>query len=498
MNTADYLLQRADDTKIALLTKTEQYTYGQLKSACARIAGELLAAGVEPGDRVGILSDNSIFWVAAYVATLKVGAVVVPFPTVSMPDDIRRKEAVVHCRAMCLDSRLGRRYSSVLREGVTLIASDVLTASGPIWWGPPEDNFDPDREAALMLTSGTTAHPRAVRITHRNIQSNTNSIIDCLELDQHERILVILPFYYCFGTSLLHTHLRVGGSLALCNTFAYPETALDMLEVAQCTEIAGVPSTFQTLLRNTSFSTRSLTSLRKLQQAGGKLQPVFLRELMGALPNVRIYTMYGQTEATARLSYLPPEFLQTKLGSVGKGIPGVKLQVIDNEGRPVKPGEVGEIVASGDNVSPGYFNDPEASAEKFHQGQLRTGDLATVDEDGFIFIVDRKSDFIKSLGHRVSSQEIEAKILDEIKDVVGVAAIGQADLLQGESIKVFVTLRQGSQISSDGILQHCRATMARHMVPREIVIRESLPTNAHGKIVKSVLRQEAEAVRENA
>ena len=268
-----------------------------------------------------------------------------------------------------------------------------------------------------MLTSGTTARPRAVRVTHRNIQANTNSIIEYLALDHRERILVILPFYYCFGTSLLHTHLRVGGSLALCNTFAYPETALDMIDATHSTGFAGVPSTYQTLLRNTSFPKRGLKSLKKVQQAGGKLPVVFIQELRDALPEAQVFVMYGQTEATARLSYLSPSLLDEKMGSIGRGIPGVELRVVSEEDQLVKPGEVGEIIATGDNISPGYYKDPGATAEKFIGGSLRTGDLAKVDEEGFIYIVDRKSDFIKSLGHRVSSQEIEARIL-QLPEVV--------------------------------------------------------------------------------
>lgn len=492
MNTADYLLEAVDDDRPALLIDKEECTYRQLKDACARIAGELVAIGIQPGDRVGLLSENSVFWVAAYLAILKLEAVAVPFPIVSTPDDLQRKERVVRCRAMCVESRLLRKFSNAYVRDLALISGDVLNTPGPSCWNPPDVAFDPTRDAALMLTSGTTAQPRAVRITHRNIQSNTDSIIKYMELDCNHRVLVILPFYYCFGTSLLHTHLRTGASMALCNTFAYPETALDVLEATQSTEIAGVPSTFQTLLRNTSFRTRKLASLTKVQQAGGKLQPTFIRELMSVLPNARIYTMYGQTEGTARLSYLPPEYLEAKLGSIGRGIPGVTLKVVNEAGRQVQPGEVGEIIALGDNISPGYFE--VDSPETFENGCLRSGDLATVDEEGFIFVVDRKSDFIKSLGHRVSSQEIEAKIMDQVSDVVAAAAIGQADSIQGESIKVFVTVRTGSAIGPDDILRRCRTTMARHMVPKEIVIVENLPTNAHGKVMKNLLRKQAVAV----
>jgi long-chain acyl-CoA synthetase len=346
----------------------------------------------------------------------------------------------------------------------------------------------PDADVAYMFTSGTTGRPRAVRVTSRNIKANTESIIEYLKLDRDQRILVVLPFYYCFGASLLHTHLRVGGSLVFCNTFAYPETALDMIEKMGCTGIAGVPSTYQTLLRNSSLPRRELKTLKKIQQAGGKLQTVFIQELMAALPEAQIHVMYGQTEATARLSYLPPELLRAKLGSIGKGIPGVRLAVLNEAGDPVKPDEVGEIMAWGENISPGYLNEPEASIGKFVSGCLHTGDLATVDSDGFIYVVDRKDDFIKCLGHRVSSQEVEAHVI-QIPDIVSAAAIGVPDDVQGEAIIVFATLKKKSTITTEDVMAHCRQSMARHTIPKQVIFIDSLPMNAHGKVIKAKLKE---------
>ena len=344
------------------------------------------------------------------------------------------------------------------------------------------------QDAALMFTSGTTERPRAVRVTHRNIQANTDSIISYLSLTPNDRMMTVLPFYYCFGLSLLHTHLRVGGSLALNNAFAYPETALDMLEATECTGFAGVPSTYQTLLRDSTFRRRRITSLKKLQQAGGKLHNVLIEELEAALPDSEIYVMYGQTEATARLSYLPPSLLQAKLGSIGRGIPGVELRVIGESGADVKAGEIGEIVARGDNICAGYLDEPEETAQKFVEGTLRTGDLATVDEDGFIYIVDRKNDFIKSYGYRVSSQQVENTIL-ELSDLVAAAAVGQPDLVRGEAIKVFAVLRVGSTTKPEEIIAHCAQRMPRYMVPKEVVIIDRLPMNSAGKVVKAELRK---------
>jgi acyl-coenzyme A synthetase/AMP-(fatty) acid ligase len=200
--------------------------------------------------------------------------------------------------------------------------------------------------------------------------------------------------------------------------------------------------------------------------------------------------MYGQTEATARLSFLPPDKLATKLGSIGRGLHGTELSVVGEDGRPVAPGQVGEIVARGRNISPGYYNDPAATADKFAEGALLTGDLATVDEDGFIYIVDRKDDFIKSWGYRVSSQEVESCALG-LPDLVSAAAVGVPDLEAGEAIQLFVVLRPGSSIGEAEVLARCREGLAKHMVPKRVTVIDRMPLNANGKIVKGELRRRA-------
>lgn len=486
MNTADYLLENGGLSDIALIAGKTQHTYQDVKAASARVAGELTHAGVQPGDRVGILGNNSLFWVASYLAVMKLGAIAVPFATTLTPEEVGGMANYVECKTVCAERRMLRNFQSVLTGNV--VFDDVLETPGRQEWPASEADFDLDRNAALMFTSGTTAKPRLVQVTHRNIQANTDSIIEYLDLSKAERVLAVLQFYYCFGTSLLHTHLRVGGSVVMATSFVYPEVILNMMEENACTGFAGVPSTYQTLLRNSTFPKRPLKDLRKLQQAGGKLQSVLIQELVDSVPQAQVYVMYGQTEGTARLSYLAPELLATKLGSIGKGIPGVRLDVLAENGDPVKPGEVGEIIARGDNISPGYWHDPEASAPKFIDGALHTGDLATVDDDGYIFVVDRKADFIKSYGNRVSSQRIEECIL-EIPDVVGAAVIGEPDLVRGEAILAFVVRRTGAQLEPADIINHCGNRLANYMVPKSVIFLDSLPMNAHGKIVKNELRK---------
>jgi len=489
LNTSDYLLNTTNAEALAFITKDMQVSYGLFRSICARLIVELRNNNIGFGDRVAIWGVNTPYWAAAYLAIMKIGAVAVPISTLISADDFRRNISFAGCKFLFVDSSLNKRNLSCCSEFPTYILDDRLLEIGHLDWIVSDPYIDKDSDAALMFTSGTTSRPRAVRITHRNIQANTDSIVKYLELSSDERMMVILPFFYCFGTSLLHTHLRVGATLVLSNSFVYPETVLDLMETTICTGFAGIPTTFQTLLRNSTFPKRKLPSLRKIQQAGGKLHDALIRELVDSHPLAKVYVMYGQTEATARLSYLPPELLATKLGSIGKGIPGITLSVVKEEdGIPVHPGEIGEIIAIGDNISPGYYDDPEATREKFSKGILFTEDLAKVDVEGFIYIVDRKSDFIKSYGHRISSYEIETCVL-QIPSVVGAAAVGVPDEYAGEKIKVFVILSARSTTKPENIIEFCHAHLPRHMWPQEIIITPSFPVNAHGKVIKSELRK---------
>jgi len=325
-------------------------------------------------------------------------------------------------------------------------------------------------------------------ISHGNIMANTSSIVEYLSLSASDRIMDVLPLHYCFGTSLLHTHLRVGGSIVIEPRFIYPELVLQRMRDTECTGFAGVPSHFQILLRKSSLAQRQLPRLRYIQQAGGQLAPAFISELRQVLPGKQIFIMYGQTEATARLSFLPPEDLDAKLGSVGKGMPGVSLSVVNEQGQQVAPGETGEIVAEGANVGLGYWHDEGETARTFRNGKLHTGDLARIDEDGFIYIVDRAKDFLKCGGKRLSCRQLE-NVLLEYPALLEAAVIGEPDELLGEAAAAYVVARDPqSAPSPDELKSHCRKRLPPQFIPKQILFVPSLPKNGSGKVLKSVLK----------
>lgn len=355
----------------------------------------------------------------------------------------------------------------------------------------PPAEVDPRKDlAAIVYTSGSTGDVKGVMVTHRNIRVNTEDIIGYVGIDPTDRAMCVLPFHYCFGTSLLHTHLMAGGSVVVNNRFMFPEKVLDEMQDRGCTGLAGVPATYQILLRKSSFVRRRLPALRWFQQAGGKLPDPFIVEIRRAFPAAKFFIMYGQTEATARLSYLPPERLDDKLGSIGRGLPHTRLAVLRPDGSPVQPGsdEVGEIVAEGENVTLGYWNDPEETARYFRDGRLHTGDMARVDADGFIFVVERARDFIKAMGYRVGPKEVE-DVLAEMPEVVEAAVIGVPDDLWGEAIKAFVVTVRPGQLTADAISDHCRKRLPNYKVPQHVEFLASLPKTGNGKVDKEALRK---------
>jgi len=500
-NAADYLLEDRNPDAVALVRPGAQRTYAELRNDVHAVAAQLHRAGIGKGDRVIGLCSNSFAWVACYLGVLRAGGVWVPLPTDVSPQTLQYVLESTQPKLCFVQARLLQKLATVFagQHVVTDVPapkvvglssqksfSDLLTESEP---GDAAGlGVGPGDLAALIFTSGSTGQPRGVMISHANIMANTDSIVESIGLTASDRMMVVLPLHYCFGASLLHTHLRVGGSLVLGPRFLYPEAVLREMDSTGCTGFAGVPSHFQILLRNSTIRQHTFSRLRHVQQAGGPLAPALIKELHDALPASKIFIMYGQTEATARLSCLPPELLDVKLGSIGKGLPGVELRVVNELGAPVQPGETGEIVARGANVAQGYWCAPEETRTCFRNGWLHTGDLATVDADGFIYIADRMKDFVKCGGTRVSCRQVEHDLL-ACGDLLEVAVVGVPDGILGEALKAFVVprFRNGDGIR-DRIAAFCNETFAPAHRPRDIVVLPSLPKSESGKILKSVLK----------
>lgn len=460
-------------------------SYAQLLSQARGFANALRAAGFHSGERVAIVMPNSSEFVAAYYGILLAGGVAVLLNAAAKERDfaawLRNSEsAFVFCE---------ERNTEVKKACAALDPKpQLLHALGPASDDCATTAADPHAPACMLYTSGTTGHPKGVVLSHDNLVSNTASIVEYLKLTSRDSIVTILPFYYSYGSSVLHTHLQVGGRVILEKNLVYPHAVVETLAKERATGFAGVPSTFSLLVSRVKLQDYGLSALRYVTQAGGGMAPALTRRLCDLLPHVSVVVMYGQTEATARLTYLPPDKLDSKLGSVGIPIPGVRIEVRKEDGRPAPTGEVGEIWASGRNVMLGYWRNDTATREVLHGGWLKTGDMGRLDEDGFLYIVGRRSDMIKAGAHRIHPQDIEDVIL-ELSEIQEVAAVGVDDEVLGQAIKAFVVPVASSTLTPMKIQAHCRERLATYKVPKFVELVTSLPRTASGKIRRAELQQ---------
>lgn len=485
-------------------------SYAQVQARVDAAAALFAQLGVSPGDRVLMALPNVPATVVALLAVQSLGAAAVEMDRergeaalASVVARVRPPLAVVLGRDAATWSRiaepsrlvvvhpqpppermralLGGRLVAWLREDGTVDAPGGVVPPGP---------RDASAMAQLVFTSGTTAQPRGVIQTHRNLAANARSIVEYLVLTAEDRALLVMPLFYVFGKSILTTHLLAGGSVFLDDRFMYPGVVLDALTQERCTSFSGVPTTYELLRRQVDFASRAFPSLRYLTQAGGAMRGDTIAWVRKTFAPAELFVMYGQTEATARLAYLPPALAEAKAGSAGKAIPGVELRVVDEAGQPLPPGETGHLVARGENVTPGYFEDADATKDLLRDGWLWTGDLAAQDVDGFVFHKGRAREVLKLGGHRVAPTEIEAA-LQAHPAVQDVAVVGAPDEVGGEVAHAFVVLKPGEAATEAELSRFARGTLPAWKVPKAVTFLDALPLTSAGKVARQVLRDRA-------
>jgi long-chain acyl-CoA synthetase len=342
--------------------------------------------------------------------------------------------------------------------------------------------------ASIIYTSGSTGKPKGVMLSHKNIVSNTTSICHYLHLNQRDVQMVVLPFFYVMGKSLLNTHFAVGGTVVINNKFAYPASVLKQMVEEQVTSFSGVPATYAYLLHRSPLGRYrdKLGSLRYCSQAGGHMSRQIKRELQNVLPaHTKIFIMYGATEASARLTYLDPDRFTEKLDSIGKPISGVSLRILDATGREAPTGQTGELVGGGPGIMQGYWKDVEATSRVLDENGYHTGDLGYQDEDGYFYVLGRKDNLLKVGGHRINPQEIE-DVLMETGLVIEAAVLGVPNTIMGNSLLAVLTPKNGD-CSETEIFRRLAARLPKYKLPSRLRFLRTLPKSASGKIDKNKL-----------
>jgi len=485
--------------KIACIHDLERAGYAEINAMANRLAACLLEQGVAAGDRVVMLLQNGIPYIVSYYAVLKSGGVAVPLNRDAKAESLAavleelRPRAVIACvKTEQLISDLdpdrlnipllvikspSRTWSCRCR----VLDWDDIAQQGEV--SNPGVPTEASSLASIIYTSGSTGRPKGVMLSHRNIVSNTDSIVQYLKLTEKDIQMVVLPFFYVMGKSLLNTHFAVGGTVVLNNSFAYPASVLRQMADERVTGFSGVPATYAYLLHRSPLRAfrDKLAALRYCTQAGGHMAREIKEKLLLALPShTKLYIMYGATEAAARLTYVEPELLTGKFDSIGKAIPGVTVRVLDEQGHELPNGQHGELVASGPNIMQGYWNDVPGTARVLDRQGYHTGDLGYRDEDGYLYLTGRKDDLLKVGGHRIDPREVEDALM-ATGLLLEVAVVGVEDELLGKRLVALAVPLAGKPGETD-LLALCLGRLPRHKLPAQIRFVTALPKYPSGKI----------------
>ncbi|MGI5155352.1 fatty acyl-CoA synthetase [Microbispora sp. CA-102843] len=484
--------------RLAVADAAQVRTYAELDEDVTRVAGALAARGVRPGDRVAVLSRNSVDYVRTIFGVARAGAVLVPINFMLGADEIAY--VLSHSGAVALIAqdallpvardaakradglRLRMVYGPAPEEGWepfdSLLQEDVPEPVVPI---------GPDDPAQILYTSGTESRPKGAVLSHAALIAQYASCVIDGGMTRDDVELHAMPLFHCAQQHcFLVPDIQLGASSHILPG-ADPAAVLEAIERHGVTKFFAPPTVWISLLRHPDFDRRDLSSLRK-GYYGAAIMPVeVLREIGERLPDVRLWNFYGQTEMAPVAVMLQPEDQIRKAGSAGQAALNVETRVVDADGNDVPPGEIGEIVHRSPHAILGYLDDPEKTAEAYRGGWFHSGDLGVMDEEGYLTVVDRIKDMIKTGGENVASREVE-EVVYEHPAVAEVAVVGVRHPSWIEAVVAIVVTKPGVTVTEEELRAHVRARLAAFKVPKAVAFVDALPKNPSGKILKRELR----------
>jgi long-chain acyl-CoA synthetase len=489
------------DATVAVISRGEATTYGELRDQTSRLRGGLLGLGLEPGDRVGIIAANNWYFVVSYLAVLGAGGVAVPVNPLSPVPEVQRELAAIGARYVIAGPRALTTLAGLDRSA--LPALEVVITSEPsdlpggvllddLLAGAPAAIVErrADDLAVLMFTSGTAGSPKAAMLSHGNLLTNLEQCQAHPGRSQgpDDVVFGVLPLFHIFGLNVVLGLSFVAGATVLLVERFDPQSAVESIVNHGVTVVSGAPTMWAALAALPGTRPGDLATVRLATSGAAKLDPQVQRAIAERF-GVGIVEGYGLTEAapvvTSGTGTAAPE------GSIGVPLPGLHVRLVDADGQDSLVGDAGELWVQGPNVFAGYWNDPEATtAALTADGWLRTGDVAIVDDAGFLFLVDRVKDLIIVSGFNVYPAEVEDVIADH--PAVGeVAVIGVPHPHSGEAVKAYVVVRAGSSVEEDDIIHHCEAHLARYKCPQKVMFVAEIPHSTTGKVLRKDLRAAA-------
>ena len=501
--------------KEALVHGNSRLTYSQVARQSVNLAASLRKAGLRRGERVGIFLDPSVPQVLSIFAVCQAGGVFVPINQMLFPEQVGHiaqdceMTAIITTRAKLASLEAVVQHNTTLRfvvvdDPIAVSYNDkkVYGFSDMSQSGSGSELSDQNIEkdlAGILYTSGSTGKPKGVMLSHAQIMAGSSIVSAYLDISENDRILAALPFSFDAGMNQLMTAFQQGGTVILIN-FVFARDIVQALIKEKVTGLAGVPTLWNLLVQpNSGLSKNTFDQLRYITNTGGAMPQPVLATLRTLLPRTKVYLMYGLTEAF-RSTYLPPDELDRRPTSMGKAIPNTEILVVNEQGQPCHPGEVGELVHRGPTVSMGYWGQPELTARVLRPNPFLSkelgegdkvcysGDMVKMDEDGFLYFVGRRDTMIKSSGFRISPTEVEESLYAS-GQLRGAAVIGVPDEILGQAIKAFVVPREGEAVDPQGLIAFCGGKLPRYMVPKYLEILHELPKTTSGKVDYPALRR---------
>jgi long-chain acyl-CoA synthetase len=497
MNLATIVDPHPADT-IALISRGKTTTYGLLRDQVASLRGGLVGLGLDPGDRVGIVAANNWYFVVSYLAVLGAGCVAVPVNPTSPVPEVQRQLAAIGARAVIAGPSakaaiggLDRGALPVLEHIVAsgrsdlpgAIALDDLLAADPV----PVADRTADDLAVLSFTSGTAGSPKAAMLTHGNLLANLEQ---CQALPGRSQgpddvVLGVLPLFHIFGLNVVLGLSFIAGATVLLIERFDPQSALEAIVNHGVTVVSGAPTMWAAWVSLPGTRPGALATVRLATSGAAKLDAQVQRAIEDRF-GIQIMEGYGLTEASPVVS--SGTGLSAPEGSIGVPLPGVSVRLVDRDGHDALVGDPGEIWVAGPNVFTGYWNDPEATQRAVDDaGWLHTGDVAVVDDEGFLYLVDRVKDLIIVSGFNVYPAEVE-EVIASHPGVEQAAVIGVPHPHSGEAVKAYVVVRDGASVEEDDVIAHCEAQLARYKCPQKVMFVDELAQSATGKVRRSALR----------
>jgi long-chain acyl-CoA synthetase len=491
-----HIIDEHPDASVALISRNRETTYGALREQVARARGGLVGLGVQQGDRVALLCGNGRYFVVTYLASLGLGAVVVPLNPASPTIEIQRELAVVQPKVVVVEPSAAAAWHGVDHAVLSSVQHVVLTEGSNadadvtvagLLQSEPVDivEVEPDALAVLMFTSGTAGHPRAAMLSHGNLHANLQqSRAAGSGITTGDVVYGVLPPFHIFGLNVvIGLTLARGATVVLVQRFD-PSTALDTIRERGVTVIPGAPPLWLAFSHFDDAPADSFASVRLALTGAAKMPEEAIRRLQQRF-GLDLAEGYGLTEAapvvTSSAGY------PVRIGSVGKVLGGMQVRLVDEAGDDVPQGDAGEVWVKGPNVFQGYLDEPEATERALTtDGWLRTGDIAVTDDDGYLYLVDRAKDLIIVSGFNVFPAEVEEAIAEH-PDVVETGVIGVPHPHHGEAVKAYVVLRDGADLDEDALIAWCGDRLARYKCPSKVLFVDELPRNLNGKLLRREL-----------